>query len=91
MTVIIFIAPAFRYIYIKPIIMATPKSLKKKSQASSPDTGKRELIKGKENLLIDKEKRYQKKIKGPQVENQTMLKETKKKPAPKVSAKKKAK
>ena len=37
------------------------------------------LTKSKENLLIEKEKRYQRKVKGPQVENQTQLKETKKK------------
>ncbi|HMT28637.1 MAG TPA: hypothetical protein PKD91_05090 [Bacteroidia bacterium] len=51
-----------------------------------------EMIKGAENLLIEKEKRYQselRKARRPQVEKLTLLKETKKKPAPKVSSKKK--
>lgn len=51
-----------------------------------------ELIKNTEGLLIEKEKRYQtelKKMRRPQVEKLTQLKETKKKAAPKVSIKKK--
>jgi len=48
-----------------------------------------EMIKGKENLLIEKEKRYQRVNLGPQVENQTTLKETKKKKAPKPVTRKK--
>ncbi len=51
-----------------------------------------EMIKGAESLLIVKEKRFQtllKKSRRPQVENQTTLKETKKKAAPKVIVKKK--
>ena len=50
-----------------------------------------EMIAGKENLLIDKEKRYQtelKKMRRPQVEKLTTLKETKKQAATKVKAKK---
>jgi hypothetical protein len=45
-----------------------------------------ELIKGANNLLIDKQKSYQRKVKGPQVENQTMLKEAKKQAATKPKA-----
>ncbi len=51
-----------------------------------------EMIKGAENLLIEKEKRYQttlKKNRRPQVEKLTTLKETKKKAAPKLVVKKK--
>jgi len=51
-----------------------------------------EMIKGAENLLIEKEKRYQttlKKNRRPQVEKLTMLRETKKKAAPKLVVKKK--
>jgi hypothetical protein len=70
--------------------MVASKSLKKKSSGSGPEAGKRDMIKGKENLLIEKEKRYQREVRGPQVEKQTLLKETKKKPAPKVVAKKKS-
>ncbi|HEX5001195.1 MAG TPA: hypothetical protein VFW78_01760 [Bacteroidia bacterium] len=51
--------------------------------------GKSEMIKGKENLLIEKEKRYQKKIRKPQVEKQTLLHESKKKAATRPVAKKK--
>jgi len=51
--------------------------------------GKSEMIKGKENLLIEKEKRFQQKVRRPQVEKQTLLKESKKKAAPKPVAKKK--
>ncbi len=40
-----------------------------------------EILKSSENFLIEKEKRYQRKVKGPQVENQTTLRETKKKKA----------
>jgi len=47
------------------------------------------MIKGKENLLIEKEKRFQQKVRRPQVEKQTLLKESKKKAAPKPVAKKK--
>lgn len=38
----------------------------------------REYIKSEENFLIDKEKRYQRKIRRPQEENLTKLKESKK-------------
>jgi hypothetical protein len=50
-----------------------------------------EMISGQENLLIEKEKRYQtelKKMRRPQVEGLTTIKETKKKPAAKPKAKK---
>lgn len=47
------------------------------------------LEKSKENLRIEKEKSYQRKVKGPQVENQTTLKDKKKAPLPKPKAKKK--
>ncbi len=50
-----------------------------------------EMISAQENLLIDKEKRYQtelKKRRRPQVEGLTTIKESKKKPASKSSAKK---
>ena len=61
----------------------------KKSLQSGKDKDDKRLKSSKENLLIEKEKRYQRKVKGPQVENQTTLKETKKQAAPKPKAKKK--
>jgi len=51
------------------------------AKKSASKTDKR-LTSSKENLLIEKEKRYQRKVKGPQVEQQTQLKETKKKAKP---------
>lgn len=71
------------YIWEKTEHMATKK------KAKSIDPGKKQMIKGKESLLIEKEKRYQREVRGPQVEQQTLLKETKKKPMSKVTAKKK--
>lgn len=53
-----------------------------------------EMISRTENLLIEKEKRFQtelKKSRRPQVEKLTMLKETKKKAIPKVNTKSKSK
>ncbi len=67
--------------------MANTKTPKKVSKTKAD----LEMIAGKENLLIEKEKRYQtelKKMRRPQVEKLTALKETKKKAAPKVKAKK---
>ena len=60
-----------------------------RKKTTAPDPGKRELIKGKENLLIEKEKRYQREDRKPQVEKLTTLKETKKRPAAKAKLKKK--
>ena len=62
---------------------------KKKAKTTKADL---EFISGKENLLIEKEKRYQtelKKNRRPQVEKQTQLKEIKKQPGSKQSSKKK--
>ncbi len=65
-----------------------------KKRKTIPKTTKAdlEMISGSENLLIEKEKRFQsilKKSRRPQVEKLTTLKETRKKPAPKVSVKSK--
>lgn len=68
-------------------IMATKKTTSGRKQ-TKPEI---EFLKSSENLLIEKEKRYQKKLKRPQVENLTMLKETKKKAAAKRTPAKKKK
>lgn len=54
---------------------------KKKAPGRKQSKADIEMLKSTENFLIEKEKRYQKKIKGPQVEQQTILRETKKKKA----------
>ena len=67
--------------------MANTKTRKKVSKTKAD----LEMISGQENLLIEKEKRYQtelKKMRRPQVEKLTALKEPKKKAAAKVKAKK---
>lgn len=62
----------------------------KKKPSPKAKKNDRDLIRSAENLRIDKEKRYQRTILGPQVENQTTLKETKKKAQPRVKIKKKS-
>jgi len=51
---------------------------KKKSTAPVITKADLDMIKNSENLLIDKEKRYQRKDLKPQVEQQTQLRESKK-------------
>jgi hypothetical protein len=66
------------------------KKAKKKTGTTKADL---EIKARKENLLIEKEKRYQvelKKMRRPQVEKLTTLKEKKKTPLSKVKLKKKA-
>jgi hypothetical protein len=62
---------------------------KKKTSGIKKSKADIEMLKSSENFLIEKEKRYQKKVRGPQVEQQTVLKETKKPAAGKKAAKKK--
>lgn len=64
--------------------MAGKKKPSPKGKKNDP-----ELMRSAENLRIEKEKRYQRTVLGPQVENQTTLKETKKKAQPKIKIKKK--
>lgn len=59
-------------------VMATRKNAAGKSKSKAD----LEILKSSENFLIEKEKRYQKKVRRPQVENLTTLKETKKKSVP---------
>ena len=63
---------------------------KKRKTAPRKTKADLEMIVGAENLLIEKEKRYQtelKKMRRPQVEGLTTIKETKKKPASKTAVK----
>lgn len=64
--------------------MAGKKKPSPKGQKNDP-----ELTRSAENLRIEKEKRYQRTVLGPQVENQTTLKEAKKKAQPKIKVRKK--